>query len=84
MDVKDRVAIITGASGGLGKVVAQRFAAGGARLALLDRNPERLSQLVSDLRLTEDRYLLSASDLIGPEAARDAAKDDFLITAYFG
>ena len=75
MTVKDRVAIITGASGGLGTVVAKQFAEEGTRLALLDRSLERLRQLVSDLKLTEDRYLLSASDLTNPEAVRAAAKD---------
>ena len=75
MDLKDRVAIITGASGGLGRVVAQQFAENGARLALLDRNPDRLKQFVSDIELTEDRYLLNAADLNEPEAAKAAAKD---------
>ncbi len=75
MDLKDRVAIITGASGGLGRVVAQQFAENGARMALLDRNPDRLKQFVSDIELTEDRYLLNAADLNEPEAAKAAAKD---------
>ncbi len=73
--MKDRVAIITGATGGLGKVVAQQFAERGARLALLDRNRERLEQLMADLGLTSDRCLLSTPDLTEPDAARAAAKD---------
>ncbi len=73
--MKDRVAIITGASGGLGKVLARQFAERGARLALLDRRPERLEKLVADLGLTSDRYLLSASDLTEPDAARAASTD---------
>ena len=79
--MEDRVAIITGASGGLGKVVARQFAEGGSRLALLGRDPERLEQLVSDLDLTEDRYLLSASNFIEPEAARATAAN---VIAKFG
>ena len=67
MTLDERVAIITGASGGLGTVVTRQFAERGAQLALLDRNPERLKQLVSELELTEDRYLLSACDLTDPE-----------------
>ena len=73
--MKDRVAIITGASGGLGSVVARQFAERGARLALLDRSRERLERLAADLGLTDDRYLLSTSDLTDPAAARAAAKD---------
>ncbi len=72
--MKDRVAIITGASGGLGKVVARQFAERGARLALLDRSPERLEKLGDDLGLTSDRCLLGTYDLTEPDAARAAAK----------
>ena len=73
--MKDRVAIITGAGGGLGKVVARQLAERGARLALLGRETEPLTQLVSELGLTDDRFLLSSSDLTKPEAARAAASD---------
>ncbi|MFT3957017.1 MAG: SDR family oxidoreductase [Piscinibacter sp.] len=39
------VVLITGAAGALGRAVAQRFAADGARLALLDRDAAVLKQL---------------------------------------
>lgn len=39
------VILITGAAGALGRAVAQRFAADGARLALLDRDPAVLKQM---------------------------------------
>ena len=73
--MKDRVAIITGAGGGLGKVVARQLAERGARLALMGRETEPLTQLVSELGLTDDRFLLSSSDLTQPESARAAATD---------
>ena len=73
--MKDRVAIVTGASGGLGRVVARQFAERGARLALLDRSPERLEQLAEDLGLTSDKCLLITCDLTEPDAARVAAKN---------
>ena len=75
MTLQDRVAVITGASGGLGEVVTRQFAERDARLALFGRSSERLNELVSDLGLTEDRYLVSTSDLTEPEAARSAAND---------
>ena len=75
MTLKDKVAIITGASGGLGRVVTRQFAERGARLALLGRDPERLRQLVSELELTKDRFLLSSLDLTKPESAGAAAAD---------
>jgi NAD(P)-dependent dehydrogenase (short-subunit alcohol dehydrogenase family) len=45
MNSPSPVILITGAAGALGRAVAQRFAADGARLALLDRDPAVLKQL---------------------------------------
>ena len=39
LDFKDRSVFITGAAAGIGRAVAAAFAARGARLALLDRDP---------------------------------------------
>ncbi|MET7001578.1 SDR family NAD(P)-dependent oxidoreductase [Chitinophaga defluvii] len=46
---KQQVAVISGGADGLGKAIAQRLAAGGARLALFDRNEEKLQSTVSEL-----------------------------------
>jgi NAD(P)-dependent dehydrogenase (short-subunit alcohol dehydrogenase family) len=46
---RDRVVLITGAAGGLGSAAARRFAAEGARLALLDRDGEAVTQLAAQL-----------------------------------
>lgn len=45
----DRVVLITGASGGLGSASARRFAAEGARLALLDRDELAVTRLADEL-----------------------------------
>jgi NAD(P)-dependent dehydrogenase (short-subunit alcohol dehydrogenase family) len=45
----DKIAIITGATGGIGEAAARRFAAEGARLALLGRSAERVNALVASL-----------------------------------
>ena len=42
MDLHERVVIITGASGGLGRVVARLFAELGARLVLVGTNVDKL------------------------------------------
>ena len=73
MAIEDRVAIITGATGGLGRVVTFRLAEHGARLALFGRNAERLAQLASELHLPEDRYLAQALNLRDPVDAQAAA-----------
>lgn len=46
MQVKDKVIIITGGGQGLGRAMAEYLAAHGARLALVDLNPEKLDQAV--------------------------------------
>lgn len=73
MTVENRVTVITGASGGLGRVVARRFAEQGARLALLGRNAQSIEDLAHELRLPEERVLTGAYDLSDPAAARAAA-----------
>lgn len=68
----DRVALITGATGGLGPTVAAMFAADGARLALAASHPERLDRLASELSLADDRWMPLVVDLRDPSAARAA------------
>lgn len=53
MSATPPVVLITGAAGALGRAVAQRFAADGARLALLDRDPAVLQQLFPQAAFTD-------------------------------
>jgi len=72
LDLHDRVAIVTGASGGLGRVLAADLARAGARLGLLGTRLERLEGLAADLGLPPDRTLALAVDLRDPDAAEHA------------
>jgi NAD(P)-dependent dehydrogenase (short-subunit alcohol dehydrogenase family) len=81
MDLRDRIAIVTGATGGLGRVVTRDLAAAGARLGLLGTRLDRLEALAAELGLTSDRWLGRAADLTDPEAAA-AAVDD--VARHFG
>ena len=58
-----RVVLVTGATGVLGRVVAGRFAAAGARLGLLGTHPEPLTDLARDLGLAADRWAPGTGDL---------------------
>lgn len=72
MSLTDRVVLITGATGGLGRVAARAFAADGARLALGGTNEERLRGLATEAGLVEDRWVPVVADLRDAAAARDA------------
>ena len=74
MNLKKRVIVITGATGGLGRVVAKNMVEDGARLALLGRSVERLELLASEFGLTEDRYLTHQVDLSSAESVESAAQ----------
>lgn len=74
MGLENRVAVITGATGGLGQVVAHQFAEQGARLALFSTNAEHLEQLAGQLHLPAERVLTHALDLRDPNAAPAAVQ----------
>ncbi len=49
METRDKVAIVTGASEGIGKEIAKKLAAGGAKVVLAARNDEKLGELAHEL-----------------------------------
>lgn len=49
MDVRDKVAIVTGASSGIGLATARLLAKHGARVALISRSKEKLEKISSEL-----------------------------------
>ncbi|MCU7917336.1 MAG: SDR family oxidoreductase [Candidatus Thiodiazotropha sp. (ex Epidulcina cf. delphinae)] len=64
--------LLTGAAGGIGMEVARTLSAGGASLALLGRDRERLEGLADSLRKDSRQVLTQAVDLLDAEA-RNAA-----------
>jgi len=61
--LKDRLALITGASRGLGAALAKRFAAEGAQLVLLSRDTAALEKLDDELRANGRSATLVPLDL---------------------
>ena len=72
MELENRVAVITGATGGLGRVVAKCLGDHGAQLALFSTNADRLDQLKRELDLPEKRCLTRALDFTEPVATHTA------------
>jgi NADP-dependent 3-hydroxy acid dehydrogenase YdfG len=74
MDDKDKIVVITGATGALGNKTAHEFAECGYSLALLDYDQTKLDSLVKELNLPEDRLFATIVDLRDEQAVRDAAE----------
>jgi NAD(P)-dependent dehydrogenase (short-subunit alcohol dehydrogenase family) len=70
----NRVAVITGATGGLGKLVVRQFARMGLRQALFSKREEQLSALARELRLPQNVTLTKGLNFREPGAASDAAR----------
>lgn len=75
MEFKDKVVMITGATGGIGKACAVRYAKDEALLALLGRSAEKLEALRSELGLTKDRCVLYAGDISSEAYVRGAVQE---------
>jgi NAD(P)-dependent dehydrogenase (short-subunit alcohol dehydrogenase family) len=72
MDDGTRVALITGATGPLGRAAAAAFAADGVALGLVGTDPVRLESMVRDLDLAPDACIPAVADLRDAAAARSA------------
>ena len=73
-NLKGRVAVVTGASSGLGKQMARAFAEQGADLAILARRIERLEELKKELETTGVKVLAVKCDVTSSEDIDNAAK----------
>lgn len=62
-EMKDKVALITGAATGIGRATAELFAREGARLALADFNAEQGEQLAGQLRAGGAEVLFVKTDV---------------------
>jgi len=65
--------VISGATGGLGRIAARVFAERGAALALLSTDQEKLDALAVELSLPEARVLTHAANLTDGDAVQAAA-----------
>ena len=71
MRFENKVVIITGAAGGIGKEIARKLAGEGAKLTLVDLNEVILKALSQELNLSEDRVLLVKADVSKEEEVKN-------------
>ena len=77
MDIKDKVAVITGGASGLGAACARTLVAAGARVALLDLNEEKGRELAAELAPAAIFCNTDVADETSVQAAIDATVDAF-------
>ncbi|MSR66958.1 MAG: SDR family oxidoreductase [Pedosphaera sp.] len=70
IDLKDRVAVVTGGARGIGLAISRRLAASGARLSLWDKDEGALNEAAATLGGATD---IQKVDLTDPESVQAAA-----------
>lgn len=63
VDLKGRVAIVTGAGQGLGAAIARALAANGARVAVNDLNPDRAGKVVAAITESGGQAIVATGDV---------------------
>ena len=81
MSLSGRVALVTGASQGIGRTVALRLAKDGATVAVAARNQEKLNELVSEINTAGGKAAAFALDVADEEQVKATIKS---VIAQFG
>ncbi|MGH9803061.1 MAG: SDR family NAD(P)-dependent oxidoreductase [Blastocatellia bacterium] len=81
LDFTDRVVVITGAAGNLGLAAARAFSSAGAKLALVDRTPGRLHEVVTGLAGAADHFIAPPTDVTDPDSVASTIAE---IAGHFG
>jgi 3-oxoacyl-[acyl-carrier protein] reductase len=74
MSLAGRVALVTGASQGIGRSCALRLAAAGATVALAARNQEKLDELVNEITATDGKAAAFTLDVADEEQVKANVK----------
>ena len=77
MELKDKVAVITGGASGLGRATAERIVAAGGRVALLDLNEELATQTAGELGDAACAFKVDVADEASVQTAVDGVMERF-------
>ncbi len=74
MDLKDKVAVVTGASSGIGKAIAKKLSAEGCKVALASRSVDKLQEIGKELNTETMSVRMDVTDT---ESVKGAFEDIF-------
>lgn len=77
LDFTDRVVVITGAAGNLGVASAKVFSSAGAKIAFVDRTPERLSEIIPWLAGTTHHFIAPPTDVTNLDSVATTIEEIF-------
>ena len=72
MLLKDKVAVISGAGSGIGKATALLFGKEGAKVATLDRTPEKAQKTVDQIKKAGGEAMMTVADISHPEQVQQS------------
>ena len=72
IDLKGRVAVVTGGAQGFGRAITERFVASGAKVAIWDRDTALAEKTAKEIGNDTKVFACDVSELASAEAARDA------------
>jgi len=73
--LKGKIAVVTGASSGIGRAIAYRFADAGASVALIARRKNRLEEAAGEIQKRGSKALVVAADLDQPSEIERAFQE---------
>lgn len=83
MSIKDKVAVITGAASGIGKAIALKFAAEGAKVAIADLSGDAAQATADEINA---QYGAGTAMAVAMNVAEEKPVDDGIdaVVAHFG
>jgi NADP-dependent 3-hydroxy acid dehydrogenase YdfG len=74
MDLKGKIAIVTGASSGIGEATARKLAENGVKVVVVARRKDRLNALVKEIENNKGTALAIEADITDKSACQDVVK----------